>query len=64
MAWLTVCPFHKLGVFGLLVFFITIYNQVTLHQPATNQLTTHSTTKTTQPFLINTTFLFNKNYAF
>ena len=30
MAWLTVCPMHLTGIFGLLLFFFTLYHQVTL----------------------------------
>ena len=33
MAWLTACPYHKTGVFGLLLFFLVLYNQPTLVQP-------------------------------
>jgi quinol-cytochrome oxidoreductase complex cytochrome b subunit len=31
MAWLTVCPFHKIGVFGLLLFFFLMYNQISIN---------------------------------
>lgn len=30
MAWLTVCPMHLTGIFGLLMFFFALYHQVTL----------------------------------
>ena len=30
MAWLTVCPMHLTGIFGLLLFFFALYHQVTL----------------------------------
>lgn len=31
MAWLIVCPHHKTGIFGLLYFFIVLFNQPSLH---------------------------------
>lgn len=31
MAWLTACPFHKTGIFGLLFFFFVLYFQPNLH---------------------------------
>lgn len=31
MAWLIVCPHHKTGIFGLLLFFFLLFHQVTLH---------------------------------
>jgi quinol-cytochrome oxidoreductase complex cytochrome b subunit len=31
MAWLVACPFHKIGVFGLLFFFFALYFQPNLH---------------------------------
>lgn len=31
MAWLIACPYHKTGIFGLLLFFIIIYYQFNLH---------------------------------
>jgi hypothetical protein len=30
MAWLTVCPMHLTGIFGLLLLFFALYHQVTL----------------------------------
>jgi len=30
MAWLTVCPFHKTGVAGLMMFFFLLYNQISI----------------------------------
>lgn len=31
MAWLIVCPYHNLGIFGLLYFFWVLFHQPTLH---------------------------------
>jgi hypothetical protein len=31
MAWLIACPHHKTGIFGLLLFFFTLFHQPTLH---------------------------------
>lgn len=31
MAWLIVCPHHKTGILGLLLFFFTLFHQPTLH---------------------------------
>ena len=31
MAWLIVCPHHKTGIFGLLLFFFLLFHQPTLH---------------------------------
>ncbi len=31
MSWLLVCPFHKMGIAGLLLFFISLYFQPNLH---------------------------------
>lgn len=62
MAWLTVCPFHKLGVFGLLVFFLAIYNQITLARPSNKGKTILQ--NQTNILLKNSAFFFNKNYAF
>jgi len=31
MAWLIACPYHRIGVFGLIVFFISLYYQPNLH---------------------------------
>ena len=31
MAWLIVCPYHNLGIFGLLYFFWALFHQPTLH---------------------------------
>lgn len=30
MAWLIVCPFHRIGIFGLVFFFVAIYFQVNI----------------------------------
>lgn len=30
MSWLTICPFHKTGIFGILIFFFLMYNQITI----------------------------------
>lgn len=31
MAWLLVCPYHKLGLFGMIYYFWILYHQPTLH---------------------------------
>jgi len=31
MAWLIVCPHHKTGIFGLLLFFFLLFHQPVLH---------------------------------
>ena len=31
MAWLTVCPFHEVGLFGVLYFFFILFFQPTIH---------------------------------
>jgi len=31
MAWLVVCPFHKMGIFGLLYFFLILFFQPNIH---------------------------------
>ena len=31
MAWLTVCPFHKIGLFGLIYYFFVLFYQPVLH---------------------------------
>nr|YP_010632219.1 cytochrome b [Cryptocaryon irritans]WBP62335.1 cytochrome b [Cryptocaryon irritans] len=36
MAWLIACPHHKTGIFGLLLFFFTLFHQVTLHGLSSN----------------------------
>ncbi len=36
MAWLLVCPFHKLGIAGLLFFFISLFYQPNLHNDSEN----------------------------
>jgi len=30
MAWLLVCPLHRTGIFGLLLFFFSLYNQISI----------------------------------
>lgn len=30
MSWLTICPFHKTGIFGILIFFFFLYNQISI----------------------------------
>lgn len=36
MAWLLVCPFHKLGIAGLVFFFITLYFQPNIANDSEN----------------------------
>lgn len=31
MAWLIVCPHHKTGIFGLILFFFLLFHQPVLH---------------------------------
>ena len=36
MAWLLVCPFHKLGIAGLLLYFVSLYFQPNMHGDSEN----------------------------
>ena len=36
MAWLLVCPFHKMGISGLLLFFVALFFQPGLHAESKN----------------------------
>lgn len=38
MAWLLVCPFHKLGIGGLVFFFLVLFYQPNLHSDCENSL--------------------------
>nr|NP_049598.1 apocytochrome b [Tetrahymena pyriformis]AAD41943.1 apocytochrome b [Tetrahymena pyriformis] len=40
MAWLTVCPFHKIGLFGLIYYFFILFYQPVLH--GTNEQNNYS----------------------
>lgn len=36
MAWLLVCPFHKLGIAGLVFFFVVLFYQPNIHNDSEN----------------------------
>lgn len=43
MAWLLVCPYHKLGLFGLIYYFWILYHQPTLHGENTYKIKNYKT---------------------
>jgi hypothetical protein len=43
MAWLIACPYHYIGIFGLVFFFLIIYFQVSIH--GTSELIQYKTSK-------------------
>ena len=65
MAWLTVCPYHKIGIFGLLLFFFLIYNQITLNFHNTYLLRVNNELQQFSEInYVNTTFKFVTNMFF
>ena len=42
MAWLIICPFHRVGIFGLVFFFFVLYFQVNIMSGV--ELNTHRDT--------------------
>lgn len=57
MAWLLVCPFHRLGLMGLLLYFASLYFQPDLHNDSEN-LNFTKTNKVVYKFLTGRSFFF------
>lgn len=61
MAWLTVCPFHKIGLIGLIYYFFILFYQPVLH--GTNEQNNYSTRNMlSAKILINRSDIFIPKY--